>query len=103
MTPELRQMRYVVAVAEARSFTGAAARMHIAQQALSEQVRAVEDQIGVELFTRTSRGVVVTAPGAVFVQEARRVLNAADRAARTHAASRGEAGMVRLVYTLTTV
>jgi len=104
MTPELRQMRYVVAVAEARSFTRAAARMHIAQQALSQQVRAVEDQIGVELFARTSRGVVVTAPGAVFVQEAKRVINAAERAvARTHAASRGEAGVVRLVYTLTTV
>jgi len=97
-------MRYIVAVAEARSFTRAAARMHIAQQALSQQVRTVEDQIGVELFTRTSRGVATTAPGAVFVQEAKRVLNAADRAvARTLAASRGEAGEVRLVYTLTTV
>ena len=104
MGPELRQMRYVVAVADTLSFTRAAERLHLAQQALSQQVKVVEEQLGVQLFARTNRGVEVTAAGQVFVQEARRVLAAADRLGeRTQAAARGEAGLVRLAYTLTTV
>jgi DNA-binding transcriptional LysR family regulator len=102
--PQLRQMRYVVEVATLRSFTRAAERLHVAQQALSQQVKVVEDLLGVRLFVRTSRGVELTPAGVVFAQEARRVLNAADRVVtRTLAAERGEHGVVRLAYTLTTV
>jgi DNA-binding transcriptional LysR family regulator len=97
-------MRYVTAVAKERSFSRAAEQLHIAQQALSQQVRAVEQMLGVVLFTRTNRGVTVTAAGEVFVQEARRTLNAADRATRrAQAAARGETGTLRIVYTLATV
>jgi DNA-binding transcriptional LysR family regulator len=104
MTPELRQMRYVTAVATERSFSRAAQSLHVAQQALSQQVRAVEDMLGVQLFERTNRGVTLTAAGETFVQEARRTLNAAERATRrTRAAAHGEVGTVRLAYTLATV
>lgn len=97
-------MRYVLEVARRRSFTRAAEQLHVAQQALSQQVKAVEEQLGVALFLRTSRGVEPTAAGEVFVSEARRVVNAADRLVeRTHAAGRGEAGSVRIAYTVTTV
>jgi DNA-binding transcriptional LysR family regulator len=97
-------MRYVVEVAREGGFTRAAANLHVAQQAVSQQVRAVEAALGVKLFERTSRGVDLTAAGAVFVQEARRALNAADRVGqRAQAAARGEVGSLRLGYTLATV
>jgi DNA-binding transcriptional LysR family regulator len=104
VVPDLRQMRYVVEVAREKSFSRAASNLHIAQQAVSQQVRAIEDALGVELFTRTNRGVEVTVAGEAFVQEARRALNAADRVGRrAQAAARGEVGMLRLAYTQATV
>jgi len=103
-TPELRQMRYVVEVAQQRNFSRAAERLHVAQQALSQQVKTVETQIGATLFTRTNRGVELTPAGVVFVQEARRVISAAERAVtRTQAVAKGEAGSVKVAYTLTSV
>jgi DNA-binding transcriptional LysR family regulator len=104
VTPELRQMRYVVEVARQRSFSRAAAGLHVAQQALSQQIKSVENQLGVQLFTRNNRGVELTPAGVVFVQEARRVITAAERAVdRARAVAKGEAGSIRLVYTLATV
>ena len=104
MTPDLRQMRYVVEVAQERGFSRAAVTLHVAQQAVSQQVKAVEEALGVQLFTRTNRGVDLTAAGEAFVQEARRALNAADRVGqRAQAAARGEVGTLRLAYTLATV
>jgi DNA-binding transcriptional LysR family regulator len=104
VTPELKQMRYVVAVAREHSFSRAAETLHVAQQAVSQQVRLVEKALGVELFERTNRGVAITPAGEVFVQEARRTLNAAERVApRAQAAGRGEAGTLRIAYTLATV
>ena len=97
-------MRYVVAVAREHSFSRAAETLHVAQQAVSQQVRLVEKALGIELFERTNRGVAITSAGEVFVQEARRTLNAADRVApRAQAAARGEAGTLRIAYTLATV
>src|SRR6266542_6750236 len=97
-------MRYVVAVAKEHSFSRAAETLHVAQQAVSQQVRLVEESLGIELFERTNRGVTITPAGEVFVQEARRTLNAADRVApRAQAAARGEAGTLRIAYTLATV
>jgi DNA-binding transcriptional LysR family regulator len=104
VTPDLRQMRYVVEVAKERGFSRAAANLHVAQQAVSQQVKAVETALGVQLFERTNRGVELTAAGETFVQEARRALTAADRVAqRAQAAARGEVGTLRLAYTLATV
>jgi DNA-binding transcriptional LysR family regulator len=94
-------MRYFAAVAERGSFTRAAQDLHVAQQAVSQQVKALEQLLGVTLLERSSRRVTLTAEGVVFLADCRRVLAGADRAARrVQAAARGEAGTLRLVYTL---
>src|SRR5262245_32578583 len=94
-------MRYFVAVAERASFTGAAQDLHVAQQAVSHQVKALERMLGVTLLRRSSRRVALTPEGTVFLADCRRVLAAADRAVgRVQAAARGEVGALRLVYTL---
>ena len=102
VTPDLRQMRYFAAVAERGSFTGAARELHVAQQAVSQQVKVLEQLLGVTLLERSSRKVRLTPEGVVFLADCRRVLAGADRAARrVQAAARGEAGTLRLAYTLT--
>jgi DNA-binding transcriptional LysR family regulator len=94
-------MRYFKAVAEHGSFTGAARELHVAQQAVSQQVKALEQLLGVTLLERSSRRVTLTPEGTVFLADCRRVLAGADRAAlRVQAAARGEAGTLHLVYTL---
>ena len=101
---DLRNLRTFVVVAERGSFTRAAEELHIAQQAVSQQIRTLERTLGVTLLRRTSRRVEITAEGNVFLADCRRVLAAADRAAsRVKAAARGEVGTLRLAYTLTTV
>ena len=101
---ELRQLRTFAVVAQRRSFTRAADDLHIAQQAVSQQIKALERSLGVTLLRRTPRRVELTAEGEVFLADCRRVLAAADRATRrVQAAARGEAGTLRLAYTLTTV
>jgi DNA-binding transcriptional LysR family regulator len=101
---ELRQLRTFAAVAERRNFTRAADDLHIAQQAVSQHVKALERALGVTLLRRNSRRVELTPEGTVFLADCRRVLAAADRAARrVRAAARGEAGTLRLAYTMTTV
>jgi DNA-binding transcriptional LysR family regulator len=101
---ELRHLRTFAAVARRGSFTRAAADLHIAQQAVSQQIKALERSLGVTLLRRTPRRVELTPEGAVFLADSRRVLAAADRAGRrVRAAARGEVGTLRLAYTLTTV
>ncbi|WP_436891748.1 LysR family transcriptional regulator [Nocardiopsis dassonvillei] len=87
---ELQQMRYVVAIAETNSFTRAAERCLVAQSALSHQVARLERELGARLFERTSRRVRLTAAGAAFLHEARRCLEAAERAVEQVAAAVGE-------------
>src|SRR3954469_7802178 len=79
---ELRRLRYFVAVAEELHFRRAAERLHLAQPALSQQVRKLEQELGVELLHRTKRGVALPSVGAVFLDEARRLLRHADETAR---------------------
>jgi len=74
----LRQLQYVVAVAERRSFRQAAEACRVAQPSLSAQVAQVEDLLSVRLFERDRRKVVVTAAGAAFVARARTILLEAD-------------------------
>jgi len=99
VTPDLRQLRYFVAVAEERNLTRAAARLHIAQQSLSQQIRTLEAQLGVTLFERSTRGVELTDVGAVLLREARPVLAQAERAVEAvRRAARGEQGELRVGF-----
>jgi DNA-binding transcriptional LysR family regulator len=101
---EFRHLRTFAAVAQRRSFTRAADDLHIAQQAVSQQIKALERSLGVTLLRRTPRRVELTTEGEVFLADCRRVLASADRAARrVKAAAHGELGTLRLAYTLTTV
>lgn len=81
---EIRQLRYLVALAEERHFTRAAARASVAQPALSRQIRSLEVELGVPLVDRTSRRVALTDAGERLVVRARRILGEVD-------AARGEA------------
>jgi DNA-binding transcriptional LysR family regulator len=97
MALDFRALRYFVAVAEELHFTRAAERMYIAQPALSEQIRRLEGELGVELLRRTTRKVELTAAGEVFLQRARRILHEADAAlAEASRAARGETGSIRV-------
>ena len=96
---ELRQLEYALAVAAELHFGRAAARMHVTQQSVSEQIRRLEREIGAALFTRTSRRVTVTTVGETFLPEARRAVAAARHAVDVgRRAARGETSRLRIGY-----
>ncbi|OXM52647.1 LysR family transcriptional regulator [Amycolatopsis thailandensis] len=103
MTPELRQLRYFVAVAEDASFTKAARRLHIAQQSLSQQITVLERLLGASLLRRDSRGTRLTEIGSLFLPEARAVLARNEEALSVlNRAMRGEIGTLHLGFLTTT-
>ncbi|MEU6379115.1 LysR family transcriptional regulator [Streptomyces sp. NPDC046909] len=97
---DLRRLRYFLVLAEELNFTRAAHRLHIAQPALSQQIKALERDIGAELLERGSRGCRLTAVGEVVAREAGELLAHADAAqARIRAAAGGRQGQLRLALT----
>ncbi|MFI7706286.1 LysR family transcriptional regulator [Nonomuraea sp. NPDC049480] len=77
---DLRHVRYAMAIARAGSLRRAATALHIAQPTLSEQLRALEKEIGVELFSRSSSGVQLTEAGEAFLAQATVAVDAFERA-----------------------
>jgi len=94
---DLRQLRYLVALADEQHFTRAAAREHIAQPALSQQIRRLEEELGITLVERTTRQVTITDAGHVLVARGRRILAELDAANAELLALKGmESGHVRV-------
>jgi DNA-binding transcriptional LysR family regulator len=97
---ENRRLKLFVAVAEELHFTRASVRLRIAQPHLSQEIRRLEREIGVELFTRTKRSVSLTPAGSVFLERVRIVLDyTADAMRAAQRASRGEVGRIRVGFT----
>ena len=105
MTPwlDLRQVGYFVAVAEERSFTAAAARLLISQPSLSQQIRALERQVGTDLLERSSRGARLTPAGRAFLDAARGLIADAGSAVTRARAAAGLDGGTLHVATLTSL
>jgi LysR family transcriptional regulator, benzoate and cis,cis-muconate-responsive activator of ben and cat genes len=94
---ETRELRYFVAVAEARHFGRAAERLGMAQPPLSRAIAQLERRLGAELFRRTPRGVELTDAGLVLLSEGRAALDAVDAAERRTRRAAGEGGRPSLV------
>jgi DNA-binding transcriptional LysR family regulator len=97
---ELRHLRYFIAVAEERHVTRAAERLGMQQPPLSQQIRALERELDVQLFRRKPRGVELTDAGSALLAEARAILSHVDHAfATTKRTARGEQGRIAVGFT----
>lgn len=101
---ELRHLRYFIAVAEEMNMHRAAERLHISQPPLSLTIRQLEEELGVELFTREGRGIQITRAGDVYLAHARRILAdteaAAEQARHSH---QGVTGKLRIAFVSSTI
>ena len=88
---ELRHLRYFAAVGEEQHYGRAARRLRVAQPALSRQIQDLERELGFQLFDRLPRGVKLSAAGELFLEDARRILQAVSQAtARAARVARGQ-------------
>jgi DNA-binding transcriptional LysR family regulator len=100
--PDLRRLRYFIAVAEELHFGRAARRLNISQPPLSVQIRELERDVGMPLFIRSQRRVTLTEPGRVLLDEARSLIGQAEAAlVRTRRAGRGETGQLSIGFVST--
>jgi len=103
MTMELRHLRYFIAVAEEGHITRAAERLGMQQPPLSRQIKAIEQEMDVQLFRRKARGVELTEAGRIFLDDARAMLGHLDEAFDTaRRTARGEQGWISVGYTNST-
>jgi DNA-binding transcriptional LysR family regulator len=99
---ELRHLRYFIAVAEEEHITRAAERLGMQQPPLSQQIKAIERELDVQLFRRKARGVELTDAGRAFLENARAILARLDHAFETsRRTARGEQGRIRVGVTPT--
>src|SRR6185295_6712838 len=93
---ELRQLRYFVTLADELHFGRAAAREHIVQSALSQQLQRLERELGVRLLERSTHHVELTTAGAAFLVEARQILARIDRAVQIARSAAGSSPSLRV-------
>jgi DNA-binding transcriptional LysR family regulator len=97
---ELRHLRYFIAVADELSFSRAAEKLHIAQPPLSQQIQALETELGVRLFDRKKRPLQITPAGQAFLEEARSTLAGLEQAIhKTQRINQGELGYLTVGFT----
>ena len=87
---EIRQLEYLIAVAEEGNFSRAAERLHVSQPSLSQQIKKLEEELGVVLFDRLPRRVVATRAGSLLLERARRILIELSDARREVGETKGE-------------
>jgi DNA-binding transcriptional LysR family regulator len=96
---DLRHLRYFVAVANELHFTRAAKALHIAQPALSKQIRDLEEELGVTLLIRSGRRITLSDAGQLFYEKAKQILRATESAVvETRCVQRGEAGKIAIGF-----
>lgn len=96
---ELRHLRYFVAIAEEESFRRAAAKLHVSQSPLSRQMQQLREELGVDLFTPSGRGVTLTLAGRAFLERAKGILAAADEAVHeAREAMEGRVGRIAIGF-----
>ena len=97
---ELRHLRYFVVVGEEQHYGRASHRLRVAQPALSRQIQDLEEEVGFKLFDRLPRGVKLSVAGKLFLEDARRILQAVGEAtARAAHVARGQSGTLRVCFT----
>ncbi len=102
--PDIRHLHHFVTLAREMHFSRAAEALHLAQPTLSQSIRQLETEIGVELFYRTSRNVKLTAAGKVFYEEAQHTLDQMDHACRAaQQTARGEHGKLAIGFVTTAI
>ena len=98
---DLRELRYFLAVAEELNFTRAAQRLHVAQQALSTSIRKLEQDLGVQLFTRSTRHVALTSAGEALVPGARHAMEStADALDEVRRVAEGQSGRLIIGFAM---
>lgn len=96
----INQLKYFITVAECQNFTKAASQHFISQTAITQQIQVLEDYLGVQLFNRSSRPIVLTPAGQVFLLEAKAICERMRVAkSKTKDASIGQTGSIRIGYT----